>query len=81
MAIRYTATATKALSKIPAPDARRIRSKIEQYHADHRSQANNVVKLQGRDGYRLRVGGYRVIFDSDGTVMTVLDVGPRGSIY
>lgn len=81
MAIRYTATAAKALAKIPQQDARRIRSKIEQYEADPKSQANNVVKLQGRDGFRLRVGTYRVIFDKDGTVLTVIDVGPRGHIY
>ena len=51
-----------------------IRAKIEAYAADPTSQANNVKKLQGRDGYRLRVGDYRVIFE-------VLDVGPRGGIY
>jgi mRNA interferase RelE/StbE len=43
--------------------------------------ANNVKKLQGRDGYRLRVGDWRVIFDRDGVVLDILEIGPRGSIY
>ena len=42
---------------------------------------NNVRKLQGRNGYRLRVGDYRVIFDEDHVVVTILDIGPRGSVY
>jgi mRNA interferase RelE/StbE len=40
-----------------------------------------VKKLQGRDGYRLRVGDWRVIFDRDGVVLAILEIGPRGSIY
>ena len=37
--------------------------------------------LKGRDGYRLRVGKWRVIFDLDGTVLEVFEVGARGDIY
>lgn len=66
---------------MPAPTARRIRKKIEQYAESPATLANLVKKLQGRDGYRLRVGDYRVIFDQDGTVMDVLQIGPRGSVY
>lgn len=40
-------------------------------------------KPEGR--YRLRVGGYRVVYryDHDGTmiVLFVMDIGPRGDIY
>ncbi len=41
----------------------------------------NVKKLQGRAGFRLRVGNWRVIFDENGEVLDVLDVDSRGSIY
>jgi len=81
MKITYTKTALKALTRMPANTARLIRSKVEQYAADPASLANNVKKLQGRDGYRLRVGNYRVIFDQDGAVLDVLEIDPRGSIY
>lgn len=79
--IVYTRVALKQLSAIPGATAKRIKSKIEQYAADPASLAGNVRKLQGRPGYRLRVGDYRVIFDDDGTVLDILSVGSRGSVY
>ena len=44
---------------------------------------NNVTKLQGRDGYRLRVGDWRVLYElHDGElVLLMVDVLPRGSAY
>jgi mRNA interferase RelE/StbE len=81
MAIRYSKAAIKALSAMPANTARRIMAKVEQYAADPASLANNVKKLQGRDGYRLRIGDWRVIFDHDGVVLDGLQIGPRGGVY
>jgi len=79
--IIYTRVALRQLSTIPESTVRRIKAKIEQYASDPASQAGNVSKLQGRQGYRLRVGKYRVIFDEYGSVLDVLTVGPRGSVY
>lgn len=79
--IAYSKLALRTLRAIPAETAARIRSKIEQYAADPQSQANNVKRLQGREGFRLRVGDWRVIFDDDGNVLAILDIGPRGGIY
>jgi mRNA interferase RelE/StbE len=79
--IRYTRAALKALLRLPAGEAKRIRGKIEQYASDPPSLAGNVKKLKGRPGYRLRVGNYRVIFDRDGVVMDILHIGHRGSVY
>jgi len=81
MEIRYNKAAVKVLTKMPSNTALLIRTKIEQYASDPESLANNVKKLQGRDGYRLRVGDWRVIFDRDGVVLDILEIGPRGSIY
>jgi mRNA interferase RelE/StbE len=79
--IIFTHAAQKSLARIPTNTARLIRSKIEQYASDPRSLSRNVTKLQDRDGFRLRVGDWRVIFDEDGTVLHILQVGPRGGIY
>lgn len=79
--ITYTRSALRQLSAIPGLTATRIRLKIEQYAEDPASLAANVRKLQGREGYRLRVGNYRVVFDDDGKVLDILGVGPRSSIY
>ena len=66
---------------MPANEAKRVRQKIEAYASNPASQVNNVVQLKGRDGFRLRVGDWRVIFDKQGNVMAILAIGPRGSIY
>jgi len=79
--IAYSTAAIRALARIPASIAKTIRAKIGQYAANPESLANNVKRLQGRPGYRLRVGNYRVIFDRDGNVLNILEIGPRGSVY
>lgn len=78
--IIYKRSAAKALSRMPANTSALIVSKIEQYAVDPASLANNVTKLKGRQGIRLRVNDWRVIMD-DGAVLEVLAVGPRGGVY
>lgn len=78
--IAYRKEALKALRRMPANTAERIRSKIEAYATDPASQANNVKALQGRPGIRLRVGAWRVIMEDD-VVLDVLEIGPRGGVY
>ena len=77
----YTRVAEKVLQRMPANTARLIRSKVEQYATDPASLANNVLKLQGREGFRLRVGDWRVILDEDGRVLHILQVTPRSGAY
>ena len=73
----------KALAKLPANWQKRIVAKIRQVAADPYAPNNNLTKLQGRDGYRLRVGDWRILYElhDDRLVMLVLEVGPRGGIY
>lgn len=79
--IIYNTPALRALRSMPPNTAARIRGKIEQYADDPASLSANVRKLQGRPGYRLRVGDYRVIFDENGAVLDILDIGHRSRIY
>jgi mRNA interferase RelE/StbE len=64
-----------------AGDSQRIRSKIEQYAQKPASLSNNVKRLKGREGLRLRVGDWRVIFNESRETIDVLVIGPRGSVY
>ena len=42
----------------------------------------DIRKLNGRAGYRLTVGGFRVLFDYiGGSTVDVMAIGPRGDIY
>ena len=81
MKITISKDASKGLRRLPHNVAARIQFKIKQYAQRPASLANNVTKLQGRNGFRLRVGDYRVIFEIVGQSMHVLAVVPRGSIY
>jgi mRNA interferase RelE/StbE len=79
--IRYTREAQRTLARIPTNTQRLIDEKIEQYARDPGSLSRNLSRLQGRPGFRLRVGDWRIIFDQDGNILTILDIGPRGGIY
>ena len=63
--------------------AKTIREKLEAIAANPYSDHANAKKLQGRDGYRLRVGDWRVIYEiqNDELVILVLRVAPRGEVY
>ncbi len=41
------------------------------------------LKLSGRDGYRLRIGDYRIIYEIDevNKIVTILDIGHRKDVY
>lgn len=41
----------------------------------------DIRKLQGTDGYRLRVGTFRILFDVNGIVINIIKIGNRGQIY
>lgn len=81
-AIEFTKDAVKALASMPRNTRELVRSKLQALAADPGS-AQNVKKLVGRPGYRLRVGDWRVIYtlDAGRLVVLVLDIGPRRRIY
>ncbi len=79
--IAYTKDALKTLRGMPKNRSRLIVGKINQLAEEPAALANQVTKLQGRDGYRLRVGDWRVIFTDDGAMLSILAIGPRGDIY
>lgn len=41
----------------------------------------DIKKLQGIDGYRLRVGDYRILFDLHGTIIDIIKIDNRGQVY
>jgi mRNA interferase RelE/StbE len=81
--ITYTTQAAKALLRMPHDAARRIREKIEQVAEDPFASIPNAKKLQGRPGFRLRVGDWRVIYEvnADEIVIVVLKIATRGEVY
>jgi mRNA interferase RelE/StbE len=68
-----TESFAKALFRLPVNWQKRIVEKIKEIAADPYARHNNVTKLQGRDGYRLRIGDWRVIYELHDDC---LDYGP-----
>ena len=79
--VLYSRRALKGLRKLPANVADQFRTAFQEI-ANFRGHWE-VKKLAGREGYRLRIGGYRGIYKIEGeqVMVLVLDVGPRGGIY
>jgi mRNA interferase RelE/StbE len=79
----FSKDAARALRRMPRRTALRIRGKIDEVARDPYAPNNNVRKLTGRPGYRLRVGDWRVIYDLDDAlrILAVERVGPRGGVY
>ena len=81
--IRYTRDALKVLRKMPRNLAILVEGKITQLADGGNALAGNIKKLQGRDGYRLRVGDYRVIYaiDHGELIVTIVRIGSRGDVH
>ena len=78
-----TKSFAKALSRLPVNWQKRIVGKIKEIAVDPYARHNNVTRLEGRDGYRLRIGDWRVLYElHDGRLeLWALDVAARGGIY
>ncbi|TVQ44864.1 MAG: type II toxin-antitoxin system RelE/ParE family toxin [Gloeocapsa sp. DLM2.Bin57] len=73
--------AAKALSVLPNEDYQKVRDAIRALAENPRP--SGCLKLTGREGWRIRIGVYRVIYkinDQDKKVV-VLALGHRRDIY
>ena len=75
--------ALKTLQRMPSRDARRVRNELAKLIEDPQRQDIDVMRLQGRPGFRLRSGNWRVIFerDEEKREINILRIGLRGDIY
>lgn len=74
--------AVKAMNKIPEPVRSRLGQRMESLTRHPRPPG--AIKLQGPvELYRIRVGGYRVIYQIHDDVLevVVVRVGSRGDVY
>ncbi|MFN6945342.1 MAG: type II toxin-antitoxin system RelE family toxin [Cytophagaceae bacterium] len=76
-----TKTAQKQLNKLPDNIAEPLIEAIQGLAFDPRP--HGCKKLKGRDGYRIRKGTYRIIYDVCDNILTVevIALGHRKDIY
>lgn len=73
--------AIKALEKINDPAYSNIKTAI--LDLAHNPRPHGYKKLKGRDGYRIRVGDYRVLYNIFDNILSVdvVNLGHRKEIY
>ena len=79
-AVRYTADAARDLRR-HGNMAARVRKAVSEYAEAGGAHANNVIRMVGSSGSRMRIGDFRVIFEESETAITVTKVAPRGGAY
>jgi mRNA interferase RelE/StbE len=76
--IVFTPASTRQWVKLTAQIRQRIDARLTEFAANGRG---DVKRLKGRQGSRLRVGDWRVIFyEEDGSIIIVA-VGHRREVY
>lgn len=75
--------ARRKLQSLAAAERARIAEKIHQLGLDPDNPVLDVRRLQGEPYYRLRVGGWRVIFERQEAVKVIAieRIKPRGDAY
>ncbi|MBW4640241.1 MAG: type II toxin-antitoxin system RelE/ParE family toxin [Gloeocapsa sp. UFS-A4-WI-NPMV-4B04] len=73
--------AQKELAELPTGVYERVRDSIDALAQEPRPPG--CVKLTNRQGWRIRVGDYRVIYEIDDQhkTVTILNIGHRRDIY
>jgi mRNA interferase RelE/StbE len=74
-------SAIKALEKINEPHYSKIKEAI--FELANIPRPIGCKKLKGRNGYRIRVSDYRIIYDifDEELLIDVIDLGHRRDIY
>ena len=73
--------AQKELTELPSEGYTRVRDAMRKLGEDPRPPG--CIKLSGREGFRIRVGNYRVIYEIDDAqhTLNVMHVGHRRDVY
>lgn len=72
--IIYTVSAAKDLEALASEARVQVETGLDLYAMTGRG---DVKALQGQDGFRLRIGRYRVIFDEDQSTILAIYIGKR----
>ncbi len=71
--------AAKYLKRLNEPDKSRIIKALNKLELD--PPQGDIKSLSGEEGYRLRVGGYRVLFGIKLNTIVITNIAPRGDVY
>jgi len=81
--LKYRRQARNYLARLPFKTKTAIVSKLHEVAIDPDDPSHDIDVLKGREGFRLRVGPYRILYlrQDDQLVIEVVKVRSRGDIY
>jgi len=81
--LKYRQQARNYLARLPLKIKSVIINILHQLAANPDSPSLDIEVLKGREGFRLRVGHYRIIYtrQDDRLIIEVVKIRPRGDIY
>ncbi len=77
--VKWDEKAIEKLGKLEPYVSQRIIKKVKELSLD--PFLKDIKRLGGSNGFRLRVGDYRVIFSINENIIEILKVGHRKNIY
>jgi len=81
--LKYRRQARNYLARLPLKIKSAIVNNLHELAANPDNPSLNIDALKGREGLRLRVGQYRIIYtrQDDRLIIEVVRIRPRGDIY
>ena len=79
MEVKLSPKVDKYIKGLNEPIKSRINNGLEKLESN--PPRGDIKALSNKDRFRLRVGGYRILFDIIGQSIYVHEIGPRGQIY
>ena len=81
--LKYRRQARNYLARLPLKTKTVIINKLHEIAIDPDAPSPDIDVLKGRQGYRLRVGKYRILYtrQDDQLIIEVVKVRTRGDIY
>ena len=79
MEIQLNNAAIKQFKRLNEPYRSRIAATIDKLAQN--PLTGNIKKMQEKDGYRISVGDYRILFDILDDKIIIFKIAPRGQVY
>ncbi len=81
--LKYRRQARNYLARLPFKIKSRIVDKLHMMQRNPDDISIDAEKIKGGEGFRMRVGPFRIIFvrHEDSLIIEVITIRPRGDIY
>ena len=79
MKVELSPKAFKALSRLNNPMRARIMNALDKLEEE--PPQGDIRAMSGKEGFRSRVGNYRILFQITENSIVIVNIAPRGEVY